>query len=93
MSASSLRILFRDGVVVVAGEKRPPQRGEARLFHQVERDFGRFARVLQLTGAFDAARARAALFAGELTITIPKRVDRRGQPRRIPITVGAEQSS
>jgi HSP20 family protein len=93
MSASSLRVMFRDGVVVVAGEKLPPQQREALVFHQVERDFGRFARVLQLTGAFDVNAARASLDAGELTVTIPKRVERRGQPRRIAITTGRERAS
>ena len=93
MNAASLRVLFRDGVVVVAGEKLPPQHREAQVFHQVERDFGRFARVLQLTGAFDVNAARASLDAGELTIIIPKRVDRRGQPRRIAITTAHERAS
>jgi HSP20 family protein len=93
MTASSLRVLFRGGVVVVAGEKLPPRRGEAQVFHQVERDFGRFARVLQLSGAFDVNEARASLASGELTITIPKRVDRRDQPRRIAITASHERPS
>lgn len=93
MTATSLRVLFRDGVVVVAGEKLAPQRREAQVFHQVERDFGRFARVVQLTGAFDVNAASASLAAGELTITIPKRLDRRGQPRRIPIAAGPGRAS
>ena len=93
MTASSLRVLFRDGVVVVAGEKLAAPHHDAQVFHQVERDFGRFARVLQLTGAFDVNAARAALASGELTITIPKRLDRRGQPRRIPISADQERVS
>jgi len=48
---------------------------------------------LQLTGAFDVNAASAALSSGELTITIPKRLDRRGQPRRIPISAGHERPS
>jgi HSP20 family protein len=93
MTATSLRVLFRDGVVVVAGEKLAVPHPDAQVFHQVERDFGRFARVLQLTGAFDVNAATASLASGELTITIPKRLDRRGQPRRIAIAGSHEQTS
>ncbi len=93
VAASSLRVLFRDGVVVVAGEKLQPIPREPQVFHQVERDFGRFARVLQLTGAFDIEAARPALASGELVITIPKRMDRRGQPRRIAITASSERTA
>jgi hypothetical protein len=56
MSSSSLRVLFRDGVVVVAGEKLAAPHHDAQVFHQVERDFGRFARVLQLTAHSTSTR-------------------------------------
>ncbi len=75
MTASSLRVLFRDGVVVVAGEKLASPHPEAQVFHQVERDFGRFARVLQLSGAFEVNAAHASLASGELTITFPAQWD------------------
>jgi hypothetical protein len=39
-----------------------------------------------LTGAFDVSRARASLSAGELTIVLPRLVERRGQSHIIPLT-------
>ena len=84
--AEALRVLFRAGVVVVAGEKAPSPVTTDPTFHLVEREFGRFARAVRLTGAFDVGRARAALDAGELTIVIPKLTERRGQSQTIPIT-------
>lgn len=86
--ADALRLLFRAGVLVVAGEKAPAPAAGPRTFHLVEREFGRFARAVRLTGAFDLANSRATLRDGELTVLLPKIVERRGQPHRIPVTSG-----
>ncbi len=83
--AHALRILFRSGVLIIAGEKAPAPSGEDQTFHLVEREFGRFARAVRLNGAFDIQQSRAALRDGELTITLPKLDDRRGGPHRIAI--------
>jgi HSP20 family protein len=84
--ANALRVLFRDGVLVVAGEKAPAPVSEDQTFHLVEREFGRFARAVRLTGSFDVQQARAAVQDGELTVVLPKLIDRRGQGHRIPVT-------
>jgi HSP20 family protein len=81
----AIRILFRGGIVLIAGEKAPPHGDAAEAFHLVEREFGRFARAVRLSGAYDVARARASLRHGELTIVLPKQQDRRGQAHRIRI--------
>jgi HSP20 family molecular chaperone IbpA len=52
----------------------------------VERDFGRFARAVRLTGAFDVPRARATLREGELTVVLPKLLERRGRAHRVAVT-------
>ena len=84
----ALRVLFRTNVLIVAGEKAPdPVRG-ACTFHQVEREFGRFARAVRVSGAVDAGRARATLAHGELTISLPRLVERRGAAHHIPVTRG-----
>lgn len=82
----AIRILFRGGVLVVAGEKAPSRAGAAQTFHLVEREFGRFARAVRLTGAFNVGTARATLREGELRVVLPKLVDRRGSAHRIAIT-------
>ena len=84
----AVRILFRGGVLIVAGEKAPLAATPDRMFHLVERDFGRFARVVRLVGAFDVPQARASLRDGELTVTLPKRDERRGSSHRIPVATG-----
>ena len=84
--APALRIVFRNGVVIVAGEKAPTPVVPDAAYHLVERDFGRFARAVRLTGAFDIARARATLQSGELTVILPKVLERRGRAHRVAVT-------
>jgi HSP20 family protein len=83
--SDALRVVFRGGVVLIAGEKAPPIAREPQTFHLVEREFGRFARGIRVNGAFDLEGSRALIRDGELTIVLPKRADRRGQPHRIQI--------
>ncbi len=85
--ADHVRVLIKAGVVLVAGVKAPAdttERAEAS-FHLVERSFGRFARAVRLTGAFDAGRARASLKDGQLTVLVPKIAERRGQEIAVPV--------
>jgi HSP20 family protein len=92
----ALRVLFRSGVLLIAGLKLPgrPLWGagvEERSFHLVEREFGRFARAVRVSGAFDIAKAEARLADGELRIVLPRLFERRGAAHRIPVTGPAPQ--
>jgi len=88
----AVRILFRGDTLVIAGEKAPGPSAAEPTFHLVEREFGRFARAVRLTGAFDVSRASASLIGGELTIVLPRLAERRGQPHIIPLTNGDGRS-
>jgi HSP20 family protein len=85
--ADALRVLFRASVLLIAGEKAPPRTGENQSFQLVEREFGRFVRAVRLNGAFNIPRASASIDDGELTVVLPKLIDRRDQSHRIPVTV------
>jgi HSP20 family protein len=87
VAADAVRILIKSGVVLIVGEKeRPePSKRTPASFHLVERDFGRFARAVRVSGAVDAANAHARLAHGELRIVLPRRADRRGQGILVPI--------
>ena len=87
VAPSALRVVLKGGVVLVAGEKlsMPPVGIGAGDFHLVERAFGRFARAVRVTAAFDGARVTASLVAGELRIVLPRIHDRRGVPRAISV--------
>jgi HSP20 family protein len=89
--APALRVLFRGDTLIIAGEKAPAAAAAEPTFHLVEREFGRFARAVRLTGAFDVQRAHASLAAGELTIVLPRLADRRGRAHTIPVTSPADR--
>lgn len=86
VSADTLRIIYSSGVLVIAGQKiaKPCEHLQA-AFHLAERSFGGFARIIRLTGAFDAGRARATLAGGELHVVLPRIEERRGQRIDIPV--------
>lgn len=86
VAADAVRVLFRSGVLIVAGEKAPAPAGEEQTFHLVERESGRFARAVRLNGAFDIQRSHATLRDGVLTVVLPKLDERRGSGHPIPVT-------
>jgi HSP20 family protein len=87
VAAESVKVLFARGTILIAGQKLAMacEHREA-AFHLAERAFGRFARAVHLTGAYDAGRATATLASGELRIVLPRIEERRGREIRIPVT-------
>ncbi|MGE0702897.1 MAG: Hsp20/alpha crystallin family protein [Vicinamibacterales bacterium] len=82
----AVRVVARGQLLLIAGEKRPRRGGGDSSFHLVERDFGRFARVVRLPVACETAKASALLTEGELRITLPRVKERRGRAIDISIT-------
>lgn len=91
ISADSLRVLVKQGIVLVVGEKArsEPALRRPASFHLVERDFGRFARAVRVHVAVDASQAAAHLAQGELRIVLPKIGERRGQGIPVPVIATA----
>jgi len=86
VSRESLNIAFVRNTLVVAGDKLPAAcEHRDAAFHLAERAFGRFARAIRVSGAFDAGAARATLSAGELRVVLPRIHERRGGEIRIPV--------
>jgi HSP20 family protein len=86
VSADEIDVVFARNVLLIAGRKLPRafEDGSA-AFHVAERAFGRFGRAITLDGAFDTSAATATLAAGELRLVLPRQVERRGAPIRIPV--------
>lgn len=74
VTADDVRVLFKNGTLLVAGCKWPAgvAPAGATAFHLVERGFGRFARAVRVAASLDLPRARATMTEGELRITLPK---------------------
>lgn len=83
---ASVRIAMRGQTVLIAGQKSPRRVRPDSSFHLVERGYGRFARVVRLAIACDGGRASAVLANGELRITLPRIVERRGRSIRIAVS-------
>jgi len=92
VAPDSVRVFFKHGSLVIAGEKLAPESCpvDGTAFHLVERGFGRFARVVRLSVATDAGRATAALVAGELRVSVPRLAERRGCTIAVPIARPAQ---
>ncbi len=81
-----VEIVFSGNVLLIAGTKAPAACDQAdAAFHIAERAFGRFARAIELDGAFDAGKATATLKNGELRVVLPRVHERRGSRIRIPV--------
>jgi HSP20 family protein len=85
VDAATVRVIARGDGVLIAGEKAARRARRESSFHLVERDYGRFARVVRVGHACDTSKARATLANGELRVSIPKIAEQRG--RAIQITV------
>ena len=84
--ADAIELTVEAGTMVIAGQKQPPLcEHDNAGFHLAERAFGRFARAVEIDGAYDAGNATATLAHGELRIVLPRIDERRG--RRITIAV------
>ena len=85
LAPESLRVVFRERELVLAGERRARRPGPGATFLCLERPHGRFERAIPLDGPVDVARARATLAGGLLTVTLPRLHERRGRETVIPI--------
>jgi HSP20 family protein len=87
--ADVIRVGWSRGVVVIAGHKAPAGCQDHRdaAFHLAERGFGRFTRVIRLSGALDAGRAHATVKNGELHVVFPRIAERRGGEIAVSVRV------
>ncbi len=85
MLVESLKLIAREGMLVVSGERRDKRPQGLVAFHCMERPSGRFTREMPIDRALDVRKAEARLERGLLTITIPRLKDRRGRETPIPV--------
>lgn len=85
VSVRNVQVLVRGARIEVSGEKRPDQAGCEASYLCIERTFGRFCRVFEISGAVNLADMTAALRGGVLKLFIPKLSERRGRERRVRI--------
>jgi HSP20 family protein len=86
LSKSEISVVFQGPKLILSGEKKQAKVDRSvRGYLCLERSFGKFSRSLYIDRAVDLTKARAALEAGVLTVTMPKVKDRRGSEFRLDI--------
>ena len=84
MAADDVNVTVKDGVLVVAGERKQEKETEGKV-HRVERRYGRFTRSFRLPENVDEAKVDARAEAGVLYLRVPKREE--VKPRAIEVKV------
>jgi HSP20 family protein len=82
---AGVRVAIRDSALLIVGAKLAGPLESKASYHVAERSYGRFARVVRLTGAFDGRKARAVVGGGQLRVVLPLLEERRGRLMSIPV--------
>jgi len=82
--ASDVKVTVKDGVLVVAGERRYEKETNDKV-HRVERRYGRFTRSFRLPENADESKIEASAKDGVLTLKVAKREE--VKPRAIEVKV------
>ncbi len=86
LTEQDIELHVSSDIVIIEGEKKEVEvEGERRRYVCVERESGRFRRVIEIPGAVDTGKIEAWMYEGLLYIELPKLVDRRVRRRKIPI--------
>ena len=71
MNKDDVQIEFRDGMLVLEGERRDVHEDKANGFRRTERHYGHFYRTIPLPEGVNPEEAKAKFKNGELEITLP----------------------
>lgn len=72
MKKEDIDVSLHPGSLRIRGEKHAAADHEGRLYHVMERAFGRFERTLALPHNIDAAKAEVSYQDGVITVIVPK---------------------
>lgn len=84
MDEKDIRLEFADDTLTVSGEKKIETDRSEGGYRFLERRYGAFSRSVRMPH-IDAARIRAAMKAGVLTVTAPRLAEAKPATTRIPV--------
>lgn len=85
MDPDDVDVIFEDGVLRVAGEKREQREETERGYRLSERSYGAFERLIELPSAADGQDIKAKFKNGVLTVTVAKAKESKSNTRRIKV--------
>jgi HSP20 family protein len=83
MSKDDIDVSIHSGTLRIRGEKRAAADSQGRLYHLMERAFGRFERTVSLPHNIDASKAEVSYQDGVITVIVPK--TRATPPTHLPV--------
>ena len=85
MSEKEIDLSFRDGNLIVRGEKKEEYDEKKEHVYQMERSYGAFQRTIDLPVEVDEEGIEATFKKGVLNITLPKTQSAQKEVRQIPV--------
>lgn len=85
VAQSDIEVRIDDNMLVLRGERRPPENVKADDYHRAERPHGAFVRSFSLPQNVDQASIRASHDNGVLELVLPKRPDSKAKSIRVEV--------
>ena len=83
--SSDVKVVVRDGVLTLRGERKSERKTEGTKYHLVERSYGSCQRSFTLPKDANGEKVSAEYKNGVLVVTVPKREE--VKPREIEVKV------
>lgn len=85
VNSSDVKVVVREGVLTLKGERKLEKKTEDKKYHLVERSYGSFQRSFTLPKDANGEKVTAEFKNGVLEVTVPKREE--VKPREIEVKV------
>ncbi|TAJ19205.1 MAG: Hsp20/alpha crystallin family protein [Planctomycetota bacterium] len=85
---NDVELSLHEGMLVLKGEKKVESKQDHTGWHQIERAYGSFQRVIGLPTEVDAAKVEATFEKGVLRVRLPKSAPARPSVQKIAIKSG-----
>lgn len=86
IAPEDLEITVENGVLTIRGETKAESSGENERIYRREISYGAFSRSIRLGENLNIEQVEATFKNGVVTIKIPRVIEAKPEPRRIPIT-------
>lgn len=80
-----IKVSITGDTITISGERKREAEEKGKIFHRLERAYGRFSRSITLPGEVEVDKVKAKYENGILTLTLPK--SERAISKEIPIEV------
>ena len=85
LDEKDIEVSLADDVLTIKGERREESEEKKKDYHVVERRYGAFHRAFRLPEGVAAEKISASCDKGMLTITLPKRLEKKVEAKKIEV--------